>query len=69
MNYLQHAISKLQQSEGDVTANCQAVLIRQVELYLQVSIAQSLEQIADALEELKDKDSNNLTEYKKQAWK
>jgi hypothetical protein len=66
MNYLQDAISKLNQSEGDVTSNYQASLERQVELYLQVSIAISLERIADALEALHN---NGLTEYKKQAWK
>jgi hypothetical protein len=56
MDYLQLAISRIDQSEGDVTNNYQAVLIRQAELYLQISIAQSLAKIANELEMM---NSNN----------
>ncbi len=52
--YLREAISKIEQSEGDITANYQGVLIRQAKLNLQISIARSLERIADALEGLQD---------------
>lgn len=54
MDYLQDAISKIDQSEGDCTTNYQAVLIRQAELRLQISIAQSLAEIAKQLDILTD---------------
>jgi hypothetical protein len=52
MNYLQDAINKIEQSEGDVTNNYQEVLIRQAQLRLQISIALSLETIAKELMQL-----------------
>lgn len=49
MDYLQDAINKIEQSEGDCTTNYQAVLVRQAELRLQISVAQSLAEIANLL--------------------
>jgi hypothetical protein len=52
MDYLQDAINKIDQSEGDCTNNYQEVLVRQAELRLQLSVAQSLAEIVKQLKEL-----------------
>lgn len=56
MDYLDDAISKLELSEGDITERYQAILLRQVELRLKASMAQSLAKIAAELKRMNDND-------------
>lgn len=57
--YLREAIEKVNYSEGDVGAGYQEILIRQADLRLKISIARSLERIADMLEEMNDRAVTN----------